>query len=314
MSKFSQMFPPAPAFTERELPDQTGKVFIITGASSGIGLELAKILHAANATLYLAARSSSKLSLATETIRSSSPKSQGRIESLVVDVSDLSSIKPCVQQFLARETRLDGLVHNAGVMNTPPDARTKQGHELQIATHVLGPFLTTSLLEGVLGSTAGSRVVWVSSMISVGAPRGGVIWDEERQRPVVVKAGMDNYMQSKVGSVFLAGEFAKRWGGKGVISVSVHPGLMRTDLQKNMPAIFGVTMGLLFKGPKFGAYSQLFGLLSPEVTPDKNGSFIIPWGRFGEIPADIAAGMEDGGSGLSGKLWAWCEKETTTFR
>jgi len=73
---------------------------------------------------------------------------------------------------------------------------------------------------------------------------------------------------------------------------------------------------VLFKGAKFGAYTELFAALSPEVTLEKNGSFIIPWGRFGPIPCDILQGLKpkgNGGTGLSESFWAWCEQETAKF-
>ncbi|KAK3386438.1 hypothetical protein B0H63DRAFT_393386 [Podospora didyma] len=327
MSKLSQTFPPAPSFTERNLPDQTGRVFIITGAASGVGLELSKMLFGANATIYLAARSSSKINEAVQTIRQTVPSSTGRLEALVLDLSDLRTIKPAVELFLSKESRLDVLVHNAGVMNPPLGSTGAQGHELQMATHSLGPFLLTSLLSERLVATAAPgrapfragavRVVWVTSMISLGAPKGGVVWDQAANAPTVGKTAMENYMQSKVGSVFLAHEYARRVGRQSVVSVSVHPGLMKTDLQRHMPAAMGLAMNLLFKGPKFGAYSELFAAVSPEVTLDKNGGFIIPWGRFGPVPCDIASGMKtehDGGTGLSERFWAWCEQETAKFR
>lgn len=72
----------------------------------------------------------------------------------------------------------------------------------------------------------------------------------------------------------------------------------------------------MFKGPEYGAYSELFGLLSPEVTLEKNGAFIIPWGRFGCLPDDIKDAMKDkseGGTGISRKFISWCERETESF-
>lgn len=99
-----------------------------------------------------------------------------------------------------------------------------------MATHAVGPFLLTRMLSGRMIETAklrggnGSRVVWVSSMISLGAPKGGLVWDDvegggQGGQPKVLEGGMDNYMQSKVASVFLAHEHAKRVGGDGVLSV-----------------------------------------------------------------------------------------------
>jgi len=243
MSKLSQLFPPSPSITETSLPSLSGQVFLITGATSGIGLQLSRLLYAANATVYLGARSETKISVCMDALRAAYPSSQGKLGPFICDISDLSSIPSAVKKFLETEPRLDGLVHNAGIMN-PPDDKTKsrQGYETQMATHALGPFLLTRLLQGVLLNTArlsgtvcesgggegeggaGPRVVWVASMISVGAPKGGMVWDDTAEKPKVWEAGMDNYMQSKVASAFLAHEFATRVGREAVLSVvSFHP-------------------------------------------------------------------------------------------
>ncbi|KXH26601.1 hypothetical protein CSIM01_02902 [Colletotrichum simmondsii] len=198
----NQLFPPKPAFTEQNLPEQAGRVFIITGGASGIGLELCKILYAANATIYIATRSSEKIAAAIKTIKVLHSSSNGRLEPLILDLADLTTIKPAVESFLARESRLDVLVHNAGVMMPPQGSTTAQGHELQIGTNALGPYLLTRCLEERLRATArlegmpkGSvRVVWVASMISFGAPEGGVIWDDATDAPKLSGDSMSDYM------------------------------------------------------------------------------------------------------------------------
>ncbi|KAL3961020.1 hypothetical protein ACCO45_006137 [Purpureocillium lilacinum] len=127
---------------------------------------------------------------------------------------------------------------------------------------------------------------------------------------------MENYMMSKVGNVFLAQDTARRLGSKEVLSVAVNPGFIKTELQRHMPAPVSAAMGMLFKGPEYGAYSELFGLLSPEVTPERNGAFVIPWGRFGALPENVRAAMKTeggGGTGVAGRFVEWCERETGAF-
>ncbi|KAK1854759.1 hypothetical protein CCHR01_02570 [Colletotrichum chrysophilum] len=321
---FNQLFPPKPTFTEDELPDQSGRVFFITGGVSGIGLELCKILYAANATIYIATRSASKIATAIKELESLYPSSQGRLESLVLDLSDLTTIKPAADSFLAKETRLDVLVHNAGVMMPPKNSRSAQGHELQMGTNALGPFLLTRCLQERLRDTTamqgvakGSvRVVWIASMISLGAPKGGVVWNAANDAPKELGDSMGDYMQSKVGVVFLAKEFANKTENGGIISVSVNPGLVKTELQRHAPAAMGKIMGVVFKPSKFGAYSELFAACSPKVTNEKNGSYIVPWGRFGCIPDDISDGFQSSPSSessLARKFWDWCEAETMLY-
>jgi len=119
-SAFSTVFPPPPKFTDA-LPSLVGKVYIITGAASGVGFELSKILYAAGGTVYIAARSVSRCNGAVEKIKTElgNRKTLGRLETMVINLADLGSIKEPVEEFLRKETRLDVLVHNAGVM-TPP--------------------------------------------------------------------------------------------------------------------------------------------------------------------------------------------------
>jgi len=120
-SLLGAMFPPAPKFTDANLPSLAGKVYIITGAASGVGFALAKILYAAEGTVYIAARSTSRCEGAISKIKAEvgNGKPVGRLESMVVDLADLRTIKAPIEEFMRKESRLDVLYHNAGVM-TPP--------------------------------------------------------------------------------------------------------------------------------------------------------------------------------------------------
>jgi len=150
-------------------------------------------------------------------------------------------------------------------MNPPLGSTGAQGHEVQMATHSLGPFLLTALLSDRLAETARggapARVVWVTSMISVGAPKGGIVWDEATNGPKVGKDTMENYMQSKIGSLFLAHEYAKRVAGQGIVSVvsaSPPPAARRTfrcpvifvDLHRAGSFVFISNVSLLERPPR----------------------------------------------------------------
>lgn len=173
ISSFSYAFPPAPTFTDANLPSLRGKVFLVTGANSGVGFHLTSLLYGKDATVYMAARSRPKLEHAKKEIQNTNAQSKGRLELLMVDLSDLQTIKPATNEFLGRELRLDVLFHNAGVMQPPKNSKSKQGHDLEMATNCLGPFLLNKLLEPVLISTASHeapgevRVVWVTSLLTV---------------------------------------------------------------------------------------------------------------------------------------------------
>lgn len=127
-SLFSAIFPPAPSFTEKDLLSLTGKVFIITGAASGVGFELAKMLYVAGGCVYVTARSVSRCEDAIEKIKAqtSGKNTEGILKSMILDLADISTVKPAVDEFLRQETRLDVLVNNAGVMNTPVGSKGKQ--------------------------------------------------------------------------------------------------------------------------------------------------------------------------------------------
>ena len=114
-----------------------------------------------------------------------------------------------------------------------------------MGTNCLGPFLFNHFLEEILKKTAtftapnSVRIVWLASMVAASTPQGGVLWHEKTQQPQVLKNAMESYMESKAGNIFLASECAKRLGRDGIISISVNPGLIRTELQRHGGAVQG---------------------------------------------------------------------------
>ncbi|KAK8072651.1 hypothetical protein PG996_005999 [Apiospora saccharicola] len=172
-SGFTQCFPPAPNFVEKDVPDLSDKVYIVTGATSGVGRELARILYSKNATVYLAARVESDT---IQHIEHAEPRSTGTLVFLPLDLADLRSVKAAAERFLAAEPRLHVLFNNAGVMTADDGSaggieKTAQGYEKQLGVNCLGPFLFTKLLMPALLATAADkdththevRVVFVSS-------------------------------------------------------------------------------------------------------------------------------------------------------
>lgn len=196
----------------------------MTGASSGIGEQLAYILYLKNAKVYMAARSEDKATKAIQGIKSRVPNSKGQLIYLHLDLDDLATIKPTAEKFLAENDRLDVLWNNAGVMAPPQGSKTKQGYEKQLGTNNVAPFLLTKLLHPILAKTASTaqkdcvRVVWVSSSgTEVYSPKGGVDMDNldyKNEKNVWWKYGT-----SKAGNVLHSSEFAKRFQSEGIISV-----------------------------------------------------------------------------------------------
>lgn len=320
-NQFSQVFPPAAKFTEANLPDQAGKVFIVTGSSSGVGKELTQILYSHNAKVYVAARSETKANTAITSIKSAFPSSKGELIYLHLDLDDLTTIKASAEAFLSKEDTLDVLWNNAGVMVPPQGSKTKQGYELQIGTNCVAPFLFTKLLTPVLVKTAklkppGSvRVVWTSSSAAEAfSPTGGV--DLKNLDYKTDKGTWHKYGVSKAGNIYHAKEYARRYGGDGIISTCLNPGNLKTELQRNVPSWQIPILNLLTHTPIHGAYTELYAGLSPDVTPDLNGAWIVPWGRFAPLRKDIEAGSkteEEGGTGIGKKFWEWSEEQVKQY-
>ena len=173
--------------------------------------------------MYIAGRSSANADAAISTIKSQHPKSSGSLLYHDLDLADLPSVKRSADAFLAKESRLDVLWNNAGVMLPPAGSRTKQGYELQLGTNCLGPFLFTKLLTPLLVRTAkdaptGSvRAVWLSSSVAeLASPKGGLDMSDLEYKKA--KPAWVTYGASKAGSILYAQEFARRYGKEGVLS------------------------------------------------------------------------------------------------
>lgn len=220
-----QIFPGKPTYTEKDIPNLSGKVYLVTGANTGLGKEVAQILFSKHATVWIAARTEEKGRDAIQSIREAFPWSKGTLEFLRLDLSDLSTIKDSAETFLAKEKRLHVLFNNAGVMFPPAGSKSAQGYELQIGTNNLGPFLFTKLLTPALIETAkesppGSvRVLWVSSSAAeLFIPVNGAIeFDNlDYKRDIFY---MNKYGVSKAGNYYHSTEFARRHTKDGIVSV-----------------------------------------------------------------------------------------------
>lgn len=219
---------PNPPLTEKNLPDQSGKVHLITGANTGVGYQVASILYSKNAKVYIAARSEAKAQAAIDSIKALHPTSKGSLHYLHLNLSDLSTIKESANDFLSREDKLHWLNNNAGVMTPPVGSKGAQGMDLTFQTNILGPFLFSKLLQPLLKRTAESepvkgsvRVSWAGSLgVVVIAPTGGVKWrkGKDGQDELDETGGPDlSYGISKCANYFLGNEFARRFAADGVL-------------------------------------------------------------------------------------------------
>lgn len=247
-----------------------------------------KNLYARGGTVYMAGRSAPKIAAEIEAIKVATPNPTGQLKSLVLDLSDLRTIKPAVDAFLAQESRLDVLFSNAGITRQPGGSATKQGHEMHMGTNCLGPYLLTKLLVPILQGTSKSapkdsvRVIFTSSgIVDLMGPPGGLSFEE--LKPGHFHSDMNrNYSASKAGNWFLASEFDKRI--PDVVSVVQSPGTLKTKGWDGTPKLVRIMMAPLFYPPKFGAYTGLWAGLSAEVKKGDGQKFINPWGRWHETP------------------------------
>jgi NAD(P)-dependent dehydrogenase (short-subunit alcohol dehydrogenase family) len=191
---WGEMFPQKASYTEKDMPDQYGHVFIVTGGSAGVGYEVAKTLYHLNGRVYIASRSETTAKVAIASIQASKPakdqvikSGKGEVIFLRLDLGDLTTIKASAMEFLSKESRLDVIWHNAGIMVPSDDTPTKQGYHVQLGINALGPFLFQHYLTPLCLKTASlpsnpksaTRIIFVSSSGHRTSPTpDGVQWDD----------------------------------------------------------------------------------------------------------------------------------------
>jgi NAD(P)-dependent dehydrogenase (short-subunit alcohol dehydrogenase family) len=244
--------------------DLTGRVALVTGASSGIGVPTARALAAAGARVFLAVRDTDAGARVAKEISGSTGNE--KLSVVELDLADPASVASVVTSW---EGPLDILVANAGVMATP-ELRTPQGWELQFATNHLGHFALATGLHAALAVSGHSRVVVVSS---VGHVNGGVLFDD----PMFTKHPYDPwaaYSQSKTANVLFAVEAAKRWAPVGIAVNALNPGrIASTGLSRHMdpasipPVTFDPSgsTGVSVKDVEQGAATSVLLAASPLV-------------------------------------------------
>lgn len=210
-----------------DIPDQSGRLAVVTGANTGIGYETARMLALKGARVVLACRSEAKGKDAIGRLQSEDPA--GEVELKLLDLSDLDSVAAFADSLGSEVDGIDLLILNAGVM-VPPESRTAQGFELQFGVNHLGHFALTGRLLPLLDAREGARVVIVSS---TAAQMGSMDFDDlnyasRRYQP------WPAYGQSKLANQLFLIELQRRLeaAGSSTIATAAHPGWTRTDLQR----------------------------------------------------------------------------------
>ncbi|WP_336835891.1 oxidoreductase [Sphingobacterium siyangense] len=293
-------------WTKNNIPDLSGKIEIVTGSNTGIGFETAKALFAAGAQVTIAARDVQKAKKAIQKIQSDTAGT-GTLDYGKLDLANIGQVREFADLFMQKHTKLDILVNNAGVM-VPPAAKTDDGFELQFGVNFMGHFALTGYLLPLLKQAANARVVTLSSgaatlvdSIDFDNLRLEKSYDEWRE-----------YAVSKLADILFSYELHRRFKNArmSAIAVAAHPGVTRTDLQRNIPdenlegmfAEFDQVMD-----PWQGALPSLFAATDASV---EGGKFYGPDGpkEYAGYPAlsnHHTAAMND--EAIAKRLWDYAE-------
>ena len=243
------------SWTEASIPDQSGRVALITGANSGIGLQAARALAERGAHVVLACRTRPKAVVARDEVLVAAP--DATVSLVDLDLTSLEAVRAAGHEVLAQFDRLDLLINNAGVMATPYE-RTTNGYELQLATNHLGHAALTAHLLPLLLATDGSRVVGVSSL----AHRIGKIAFDDLQSEHGYQPWRA-YGQSKLANLLFTFELQRRLvrAGAGTIAVAAHPGISDTNLAGSTGGLAGKLMALTKPAAKLFTQNSQMGAL-----------------------------------------------------
>lgn len=290
--------------------DLTGKACVITGASSGLGREAARVLAGTGAHVVLAARNPAALSAAADGIRAEVPGA--RLSEVPLDLTSLASVTAAADQITALASVVHILMNNAGVMFTPL-ARTADGFEMQFGTNHLGHFVLTGRLLPALAAAEGARVVNLSSA-------GHRLGDVDLDDPNWERRDYDKFLAygaSKTANILHAVELDTRYRDDGIRGYAVHPGIVATALARHMTSDdFGALAAATgqagshrentdvrrdFVGPDRGAATQVWAALSPELA-DVGGVYLSDCA----ISSDVAPYAVD--TERAARLWTLSDR------
>ncbi|HWC87770.1 MAG TPA: oxidoreductase [Solirubrobacteraceae bacterium] len=296
-------------WTADDIPEQTGRVAVVTGANSGLGFVTARELARAGATVVLACRSTGKGEEAAETIRAAVPGARAEVRQL--DLADLASVRACADRLAAEHDGIDLLINNAGIM-APPRRTTVDGFESQLGVNHLGHFALTGLLLGRLLAARHPRVVTVTSPAHrMGRISFGNLQGERRYQHWVA------YSQSKLANAIFAFELQRRASAAATSleSMAAHPGYAATNLQFAAPGVaverfaLAVANRVIAQNADMGALPTLYAATVPDLP---GGTFVGPdaWGGMRGYPRVISAAARAYDTEAAGRLWSVSEELT----
>jgi NAD(P)-dependent dehydrogenase (short-subunit alcohol dehydrogenase family) len=284
------------------ISDQEGKVVIVTGSSSGLGFETAKVLASKKATVVIAVRNEVKGDAAVKKIQIENPNAD--VQMMLVDLADLESIHRFAENFKKGFQKLDLLINNAGIMN-PPYTKTKDGFEMQFGTNHLGHFALTGLLIDLIKNTPNSRIVNVSSTAhKIGNLNfDDLNWETRRYNK------FRSYGDSKLANLYFTKELQKRLGkqSSGVIVASAHPGASATELSRH--SLFFRVLSLFVQNSNMGALPTLYAAVAPNV---QGNDYYGPGGfqELGGYPKKVESTKRAKRDDVAANLWGVSEEMT----
>lgn len=288
-------------WTSADIPDQSGRTVVITGANTGLGYETARALAAKGAHVVLAVRNLDKGKAAADLIVRRYPGSDVSVQEL--DLTSLASIRSAADELKAGHDRIDLLINNAGVMMTPKET-TKDGFELQFGTNHLGHFALTGLLLDRLLAVPGSRVVTVSSN---GHRFGRMNFDDLQSERSYNRTGA--YGQAKLANLLFTYELQRRLAGTDTIATAAHPGSSATELGRSLPKIVEWGFSLTVQDAEMGALPQLRAATDPTV---RGGQYYGPGGflQMRGYPKLVSSNGRSHDVAAQRRLWSVSEELT----
>ena len=278
------------------IPDQRDRIAIVTGSSSGIGFETARVLAEKNATVILAVRNKQKGESALEKIKTEHPDTD--VSVMLLDLASLKSIKTFTDEFKENYKQLDLLINNAGVM-MPPYSKTKDGFEVQMGTNHFGHFALTGHLFDLLKRTPDSRVVTVSSV----AHNYGKIdfsdlaWESRRYKT------RNAYADSKIANLYFTYALSQKVekDSRNPLVTAAHPGWTATDLQRHSGLLRFLNL-FFSQNISMGALPTLYAAVGPDV---KNGDYYGPSGflEMRGYPKKVKSNPLSRDEPIAKKLW-----------
>ena len=290
-------------WTSDDVPNQEGRLAVVTGANTGLGFETARVLAAHGASVVLAVRDIEKGKRAAARIVDADPGANVTVQRL--DLTSLDSVRAAADELRARHPRIDLLINNAGVAFTPKQT-TGDGFELQFGTNHLGPFALTGLLLEQMLPVPGSRVVTVSSLLHRILAR--INFDDLQGERSYSTVGA--YSQSKLANLLFTYELQRRLSGAGAtIAVAAHPGVADTELTRNSSGIAASLNRLMSQKPAMGALPILRAATDPGVL---GGQYYGPGGFLGArgYPKLAESSRQSHDAAIQRRLWTVSEKLT----